>query len=240
MKKIKMLAILLAVAMLLSGCCLFHEWVEADCEDPKHCTKCGKTDGEALGHDWEDATCEEPETCSRCEETQGEALGHDWAAATCEAPETCTRCEDTQGEALGHTYGAWEIAGDQMVQTCTVCEHSVSEPVDYERIGRSYVLGKWECVAMATGTNWSPAAYGDFIWVEFFEDESAEFFLFDSMMGTSTFKEYDPEDNSYGFLIETNDGSYMFYYYPEDETLFIFGNGMSFAFEKVEAEAEAE
>ena len=36
-----------------------------------------------LGHSWMDANCEEPQTCSRCGETEGEALGHDFADGTC-------------------------------------------------------------------------------------------------------------------------------------------------------------
>ena len=31
-----------------------HEWTEATCFDPKTCTRCGETEGEALGHKWTD------------------------------------------------------------------------------------------------------------------------------------------------------------------------------------------
>ena len=51
-----------------------HRWEEASCEEGKHCTKCGKSEGEALGHEWEEATYEAPKTCKRCGKTEGEAL----------------------------------------------------------------------------------------------------------------------------------------------------------------------
>ena len=78
---------LILVAMMcvsmLTGCCLSHEWVEADCTNPRYCAKCDKTDGEALGHDVVEADCLNPSYCTRCGMTEGEALGHDWAEADC-------------------------------------------------------------------------------------------------------------------------------------------------------------
>ena len=45
--------------------------------------------GECTGkHTWEEATCTEPKTCSVCGKTEGEALGHSMDAAT----STCTIC----------------------------------------------------------------------------------------------------------------------------------------------------
>ncbi|MBE5764652.1 MAG: hypothetical protein E7339_03500 [Clostridiales bacterium] len=53
-----------------------HSWIEADCLNPKTCSSCGKTQGEALGHnfgEWyetEPATCmaegEKRQDCTRC------------------------------------------------------------------------------------------------------------------------------------------------------------------------------
>ena len=51
-----------------------HNWVEASCEQAKHCADCGVTEGEALGHDWEAATYDAPKTCKRCGATEGEPL----------------------------------------------------------------------------------------------------------------------------------------------------------------------
>ena len=54
-------------------------------------------------HIWKSATCENPKTCSLCSKTEGEALGHSWEAATCVNPKTCSVCGKTNGEPLGHT-----------------------------------------------------------------------------------------------------------------------------------------
>ena len=40
------------------------------------CKECGYETGEKGEHDWQDATCTEPKTCSVCKLTEGEALGH--------------------------------------------------------------------------------------------------------------------------------------------------------------------
>ena len=113
-----------------------HEWAEATCTEPATCTKCGKTDGEALGHDWQEATCTEPETCSRCGETQGEALGHEWVEATCTEPETCSVCGETEGDPLGHTVEEWTVDVEATCSeegsehgTCTVCGEEVTEAI---------------------------------------------------------------------------------------------------------------
>ncbi len=72
MKKVG--SILLAVALLViccAGCSdskapeedsCAHEWVEATCTEPKTCSLCGETEGEALGH------TEGPTLCERCHE----------------------------------------------------------------------------------------------------------------------------------------------------------------------------
>lgn len=84
----RMLAMLLAVGMLLAlaGCQCRHEWVEADCGNPKICAKCGQTVGEPLGHSWLPATYEAPETCAVCGLTRGEAAEAPQAADVEEAP----------------------------------------------------------------------------------------------------------------------------------------------------------
>lgn len=62
----------LALILCLSGCACKHEWAEATCTEPKTCTKCGETKGEAIGHKWEEATVDRPKTCSVCGLTEGE------------------------------------------------------------------------------------------------------------------------------------------------------------------------
>ncbi len=104
-----------------------HEFTEATCEKPKTCTKCGVTEGEALGHNWVDATCEKAKHCTRCEATEGEALGHNWVDATCEKAKHCTRCEATEGEALGHN---WVDATYEEPKHCTRCDKTEGEPLE--------------------------------------------------------------------------------------------------------------
>jgi len=90
----------LAMAMIMTGCCISHDWAEATCEAPKTCTKCGETEGEALGHTWTEATCETAKTCETCGQTDGAPLGHDFTFATLDAPKTCNTCGKTEGETL--------------------------------------------------------------------------------------------------------------------------------------------
>lgn len=145
-RKISMLIVLALLATMLGGCQLFckHEWLDATCELPQTCTKCGKTEGEALGHSWVEATCEEPETCSTCGMMRGEPKGHDYADATCDTPKTCTVCSATEGEALGHT---WEEATTETPQTCSVCAATEGEPLDtddrFTTAATKELQGKW-------------------------------------------------------------------------------------------------
>jgi len=114
MKKVKSLLciiVVLGVVSVLSACCISHEWQEATCIEPKTCSKCGKTEGDALGHEWQNATCTEPKTCTRCGETEGAALGHKWSdwEVTSEATAVqdgvrtriCTICGSTENENFG-------------------------------------------------------------------------------------------------------------------------------------------
>lgn len=58
------------------------------------CSRCNYTtyaELPASGHDWADATCTEPRTCSVCRITDGEALGHDWGAWFVSTPATTER-----------------------------------------------------------------------------------------------------------------------------------------------------
>ena len=83
---------------------LGHKFAPATCTEPKTCTVCKATEGEALGHKFADATCTAPKTCTVCNATEGEALGHKFADATCTTPKTCTVCHITEGKALGHSF----------------------------------------------------------------------------------------------------------------------------------------
>ena len=96
----------LAFALVLVNClplhfCVFsHSWKKATCTEPKICTRCGKTEGSALGHSWNEATCTEPKTCTRCGETEGAALGHLWSEQTKTTPKQCLRCGEKRPMSL--------------------------------------------------------------------------------------------------------------------------------------------
>lgn len=92
------------ISFMLTGCCMSHEWKEATCSEPKTCTKCGETEGEALGHTWVDATCAEAKHCSVCGETEGEPLEHTLTEANYQQPATCEICGETVGEPLQAYY----------------------------------------------------------------------------------------------------------------------------------------
>ena len=118
MKKILVLVLCISLIPVLYGCGHEHTWVEATCTAPRTCSKCGETEGEALGHNWTQATCIEPQTCTVCGETEGEPLGHNWVEATCTEPQTCTVCGETEGEPLGHD---WTEATHETPKTCLRC-----------------------------------------------------------------------------------------------------------------------
>ena len=123
----------ICLLLVLSACCS-HKWNDATCTEPRTCTKCGETEGEALGHNWADATCSTPQTCSVCKETTGVALGHQWVDATCTSAKICTVCNATAGEALGHKIESWNLvqesscteAGSQE-GICTVCGEATAQ-----------------------------------------------------------------------------------------------------------------
>lgn len=127
-----------------------HQWVDANCESPKHCTECELTEGEALGHTGGTATCEEQAICETCEKPYGEVLGHNWIGADCTSPRKCETCQKEDGESLGHRGGiisctenticedcgeiyilkpghTWVGATCQTLKTCSVCGETEGE-----------------------------------------------------------------------------------------------------------------
>ena len=91
MRKFSLVVALVLCICMMSGCCLSHKWVEATCENPRMCEKCGETEGEALGHHWREATRQAPETCQICGQTQGQPL-----SVYDVFPEGTPRFDDTQ------------------------------------------------------------------------------------------------------------------------------------------------
>ena len=100
-----------------------------------------------------DATCLEPTTCTRCGHTEGEALGHDMRDATCLEPATCTRCGHTEGEALGHAWSNWRetLAPTYVSDGCEirVCGHDASH-VETRVKPAPTPVEEWSCGASVT------------------------------------------------------------------------------------------
>ncbi len=151
-KKLCLLALVLSCLLIFTGCFCDHEFADADCVTPKTCSKCGNTEGEALGHTWVDADCVTPKTCSACKLTEGEALGHTWVDADCVTPKTCSVCNATEGEALGH---AWQDATTETAQTCSACsitegERIITDP-RFTTASTKAIHGKWQGVLAIGG-----------------------------------------------------------------------------------------
>lgn len=147
-----LLAALLAVG-LFTGCCMRHEWMRADCTDPKTCIRCDKTEGGPLGHTWQEATCTRSQVCGSCGVEQGSALGHSWLEADCTQPKRCQVCSHTEGAALGHVMDTGVISGELITGICTVCGQSASQQIDWSTVPQRLVTGRWEGILLTDGTN---------------------------------------------------------------------------------------
>lgn len=129
-----------------------HAWEEATCTEPKTCSVCGTTEGEANGHSYESVvtapTCTEAGyttyTCSACGDIyvddEQEATGHtfsEWVettAPTCtekgEETRTCAcgATETQEIDANGHT---WIDATCTTLKTCSVCNVTEGEALGH-------------------------------------------------------------------------------------------------------------
>ena len=130
-------AIILALFMILTGCDAPSEessndpqnepldtYTDTELETPS-LTECS--------HVWQNATCTEPKTCSICKKSEGQALGHSWIDASCENPKSCSVCKKSEGQALGHSYNESIIDNATCKENgkkqylCSVCHHSYEE-----------------------------------------------------------------------------------------------------------------
>lgn len=122
-----------------------HTWLPANCELPKRCEECGKTEGNPKGHDWIDATCKLPKSCKVCEATEGKENGHIYGNYTIITPTscsvsgtemaTCAVCGDEDYRTIAksaHTRGEWIVEEEpafdhdgKKAQYCIVCEELV-------------------------------------------------------------------------------------------------------------------
>ena len=99
-----------------------HDWKEATCTDPKTCSRCGDTEGTALGHDFADVWSSDAtnhwHACSRCDAKADEAAHTpDREAATETDPIKCSVCDYEIAPALGHTHTLTKV--EAKAPTCT-------------------------------------------------------------------------------------------------------------------------
>lgn len=137
MKRLMIIALALVMLLALVGCACEHEWMDADCVNPKICAKCEEVEGTPLGHTWSAATCVDPKICENCAATEGEPKGHEWVEANCTEPNICSVCGETDGEPLGH---AWVDATELAPKTCSACGVTEGDPLPMVRhdLGMDY------------------------------------------------------------------------------------------------------
>ncbi len=153
-KTISFLTLLLMMAWL-TGCCLAHDWKEANCEEPKTCKICGETEGEALGHVWLDATCNLAKTCEVCGKTEGDPLGHDWREATCQKLKTCAVCGATEGDYADHV---WIAASCLRPKHCEICGVTEGTTLNHTWVAASYDSSRYCSVCgVVQGDELTPA-----------------------------------------------------------------------------------
>lgn len=125
-----MIAVVTTVTILNLPCRHRH-WIEATCDHPRTCEKCGYTEGNRLEHDFEEATCEKPKVCKLCGKTEGEPLGHDYDKASCEKEGICKRCGKTI-PAEGHK---WTEATCTEASVCTKCGAVGADALGHNFVG---------------------------------------------------------------------------------------------------------
>ena len=137
MKRLMIIALALVMLLALAGCACEHEWMDADCVNPRICAKCEEVEGTPLGHTWSAATCVDPKICENCAATEGEPKGHEWVEATCTEPNICSVCGETDGEPLGHS---WVDATELAPKTCSACGVTEGDPLPMVRhdLGMDY------------------------------------------------------------------------------------------------------
>ena len=104
MKKLTLilLSILMIVTLAACGDKCEHTYDNA-CDAT--CNDCGETKA-VSAHQRKDADCDTPKTCTICGKTEGSALGHEWTTPDvdlCQVQSTCSRCGATDGENKEHT-----------------------------------------------------------------------------------------------------------------------------------------
>ena len=154
-----------------------HSWVDASCTEPKHCTVCWITEGEALSHDvshkeasgaecvkdgnleyWYCSRCEQYYKDAECTDAYDEnawlivAPGHQWNDAI---PKTCTVCGAASCEESGHSLTHKEATGASCTEDgnleywyCSGCGKYFKD----EACENEHAEGAWRIPASHTAT----------------------------------------------------------------------------------------
>jgi hypothetical protein len=135
MKRRILLALTMLILLALTGCCLHHEWQEADCVNPRICIHCGDIRGIPLPHQWTDATCTRAQECELCGQIAGTPLGHNWLEADCVNPQICMNCGESRGAPLSHQ---WTDATCTTGRVCTNCGEESSSALGHQWMAATY------------------------------------------------------------------------------------------------------
>ena len=90
---------------------------------------------EANGHTWVDATCEDPKTCSVCGETDGDALGHDLLDANYQQGPICTVCGEEIGDPITAIFEEMEYECSGVLGETYYVPTTCYTNEDYETVG---------------------------------------------------------------------------------------------------------
>lgn len=139
MKK-KLVTVILAAAMsasLLAGCGnSAGTGNNSNTEGETESAEVSESTEAECEHTWVDATCQEPKHCSKCGETEGTPLDHEWAEATFAAPKTCTLCGETEGERTQSYFEEHGVEVPDAPVSCTVdgLIYNPDNPEEYQKV----------------------------------------------------------------------------------------------------------
>lgn len=135
----KLVTVILAAAMsasLLAGCGSAGTGNNSDTEGETESAEASENAEAECEHEWVDATCQEPKHCSKCGETEGTPLDHEWEEATFAAPKTCTLCGETEGEREQSYFEEHGVDVPDAPVSCTVdgLIYDPDDPEEYQKV----------------------------------------------------------------------------------------------------------
>ncbi len=120
--------------------CTVHQWLDANCTNPKTCMHCGATEGSKIAnaHAW--AESGDWYACVFCDAMAPEdsCESHQWLNANCTYAKTCMKCGEQEGAKLADAH-AYKKSGDWYA--CAFC----NEEAPNNRETCLHVAGKDTC-----------------------------------------------------------------------------------------------